>query len=187
MSASADLFHLSEATLRQVAADALAHAKKLGGTDASAEISESTGLSVTTRKMQVETIEHTRDKGLGVTVYVGQRRGHASTSDLSPDAIRQAVEAAYNIARFTAPDECAGLPDEPDLERTPRDLDLYHPWALSTDAAIELARRGEQAAFDVSRKIVNSEGANVYASAGRFVLANTRGFMAGYPYSRHSM
>lgn len=187
MSASVDSFHLNAATLQQVAADALAHATRLGASDASAEISESTGLSVTTRKMQVETIEHTRDKGLGVTVYVGQRRGHASTSDLSPAAIRQAVEAAFNIARFTAPDDCAGLPDASDLERAPRDLDLYHAWALDTDAAIEIARRCEQAAFDVNRRIVNSEGATVYASASHFALANTRGFMAGYPYSRHSL
>ena len=187
MSASIDLFHLTAATLKQIAADALAHAMSLGASDASTEISESTGLSVTTRKMQVETIEHTRDKGLGVTVYDGQRRGHASTSDLSPAAIRQAVEAAYNIARFTAPDDCAGLPDAADLERAPRDLDLYHAWALDTEAAIGIARRAEQAAFDVDRRIVNSEGANVYASAGHFVLANSRGFMAGYPYSRHSL
>jgi PmbA protein len=187
MAASNAFFRISGDTMRQVASDALAHARALGASDASAEITESTGLSVTTRKMQVETIEHTRDKGLSVTVYLGQRRGHASTSDLSPAAIRQSVEAAYNIARFTAPDDCAGLPDEGDLERAPRNLDLYHPWALDTDGAIALAQRCEQAAFDVSRRIVNSEGANVYASAGHFVLGNTRGFMAGYPYSRHSI
>ncbi len=187
MSASSDLFHMPDAALQTFAADALAHAKSLGATDAAVEVSESTGLSVTTRKMQVETIEHTRDKGLGVTVYWGQRRGHASTSDLSVAAIKQAVDAAYNIARFTAPDDCAGLPDEEDLERAPRDLDLFHPWVLDTETAIDLARRCERAAFAVSKNVINSEGANVYASAGHFVLANTRGFMGGYPYSRHSI
>ncbi|MCE2969757.1 MAG: metalloprotease PmbA [Burkholderiales bacterium] len=180
-------FSLSDDQLRALALDALDHARALGATDAAAEVSESTGLSVTTRKMKVETIEHTRDKSLGVSVYLGQRRGHASTSDFSPAALRQAVEAAYTIARFTAEDLAAGLPDEDMLEHAPRDLDLYHPWALATEQAIELAQACEQAAFDTDRRIVNSEGANVYASAAHFVLANTRGFCAGFPSSRHSI
>lgn len=181
------IFSLSADRLSALALAALDHARSLGASDASSEVSESVGLSVTTRKMKVETIEHTRDKALAVTVYLGKRRGHASTSDFSLQAVRQAVEAAHNIARFTAEDEAAGLPDDDALERTPRDLDLLHPWELDTDAAIEIARRCEQAAFDVSPQIVNSEGANVYTSSGRFVLANTRGFVAGYPYSRHSI
>jgi PmbA protein len=180
-------FSLSDDQLRALALDALDHARALGATDAAAEVSESTGLSVTTRKMKVETIEHTRDKSLGVSVYLGQRRGHASTSDFSPAALRQAVEAAYTIARFTAEDLAAGLPDEDMLEHAPRDLDLYHPWALATEQAIELAQACEQAAFDTDRRIVNSEGANVYASVAHFVLANTRGFCAGFPSSRHSI
>lgn len=187
MSDSSELFSLSHSVLQTLATDAMAYAKSLGATDTAVEVSESTGLSVTTRKMEVETIEHTRDKGLGVTVYLGPQRGHASTSDLSAAAIREAVQAAYHIARFTAPDDCAGLPNEADLEHAPRDLDLFHPWALTTEAAIDLARRCEQAAFEVDAHIVNSEGANVYASAGHFVLANSRGFMGGYPYSRHSL
>ncbi|MFN7778895.1 MAG: metalloprotease PmbA [Betaproteobacteria bacterium] len=180
-------FSVSNDQLSALTLDALNHARSLGATDAAAEASESTGLSVTTRKMKVETIEHTRDKSLGVSVYLGQRRGHASTSDFSPAAVRQAVEAAYNIARFTADDPAAGLPDEDTLERAPRDLDLYHPWALTTEQAIELAQACEQAAFDTDRRIVNSEGANVYTSASHFVLANTRGFCAGFPSSRHSI
>ncbi|MCU0950674.1 MAG: metalloprotease PmbA [Burkholderiaceae bacterium] len=180
-------FAFAQDQLRALAHDALAHARTLGATDALAEISESTGLSVSTRKMQVETIEHTRDKGLAVSIYLGKRRGHASTSDFSAEAVRQAVEAAYNIARFTAEDDAAGLPDADTLERRPKDLDLYHPWALTTETAIDLARRCEQAAFDVSRQIVNSEGANVYTSSGHFVLVNTLGFDAGYAYSRHSL
>lgn len=180
-------FSFSRDQLRTLAQDALAHARRIGATAAAVEVSEATGLSVTTRRMQVETIEHTHDKGLSVSVYVARRRGYASTSDFSPAALRQAVEAAHNIARYTADDEAAGLPDADTLEFAPRDLDLFHPWALTTEAAIELARRGEQAAFDVSGLVVNSEGANVNTSAGHFVLANTLGFDAGYAHSRHAL
>jgi PmbA protein len=180
-------FAISDDRLRELGADALGVARRLGASDAACEVNESVGLSVSTRKMQVETIEHTRDKGLGVTVYLGQRRGNASTSDFSSMAIAQAVEAAYNIARFTAEDDAAGLPDDDMLERAPRDLDLFHPWGLDSAHAIELACRGERAAFDVSRRIVNSEGANVHTNAGHFVLATTRGFVGGFAYSRHSL
>ena len=181
------LFALSDDRLRAIAQQALDQARSLGASDAVADISESVGLSVSTRRAQVETIEHTRDKGLGVTVYIGTRRGNASTSDFAPAAVRQAVEAAYNIARFTAEDPAAGLPDEDTLERQPRELELFHPWDLQVEQAIEIARQAEQAAFAVSPQIVNSEGANVYTSSGHFVLANTRGFCAGFPYSRHSL
>ncbi len=181
------LFALADDQLRSAAEQALAIARELGASDAAAEVSESVGLSVSTRKVQVETIEHTRDKGLGITVYVGTRRGNASTSDLAPAAVRQAVEAAYNIARYTAEDPAAGLPDEDTLEHAPRDLDLFHPWDLEVEQAIEIAQAAERAAFDISPMIVNSEGANVYTSSGHFVLANTRGFCAGFPFSRHSL
>jgi PmbA protein len=178
---------IAQEQLRDIALQTLQVAKELGATSASCEASESSGLSVTTRKTVVETIENTRDKGVAVTVYLGQRRGHASTSDFSPGALRQAVQAAYDIARFTAEDDAAGLPDADMLERAPAELDLFHPWAIDTDEAILVAQRAEQAAFDVSSKVVNSEGANVYASAGHFVMANTLGFADGYPYSRHSI
>jgi PmbA protein len=181
------LFALTDEQLRATAEQALELARGFGATDAAAEVSESVGLSVTTRKEKVETIEHTRDKGLGITVYLGTRRGNASTSDLAPAALRQAVEAAFNIARFTAEDPAAGLPDEDSFERDPRDLDLFHPWDLQVEQAIELAQNAEQAAFAVSPMVVNSEGANVYTSSGHFVLANTRGFCGGFPYSRHSL
>ena len=173
--------------LRDIALQALQIAKDLGATAASCEASESSGLSVTTRKTVVETIENTRDKGVAVSVYIGKRRGHSSTSDFAGRALREAVQAAYDIARFTAEDDCAGLPDQDTLETAPAELDLFHPWAIETDEAIRIAQRAEQAAFDVSSKVVNSEGANVYASGGHFVLANTLGFVAGYPYSRHSV
>src|SRR5512137_818223 len=181
------IFSISDDRLADLAQDALKHARSLGASDASCEASESTGLSVTVRHRKVETIERTRDKGLAVTVYIGRRRGHASTSDFSKAAIRQAVEAAYNIARFTAEDDAAGLPEPDTLQRAPPELDLFHPWLLDTEEAIRLAQRCEKAAFAVSPQIVNSEGANVYTSSGHFVLANTRDFVGGYPYSRHSI
>ncbi|MBK9245352.1 MAG: metalloprotease PmbA [Burkholderiales bacterium] len=181
------LFALSDDQLRAIALQALDLARSLGASDAVADISESVGLSVSTRRAQVETIEHTRDKGLGITVYIGTRRGNASTSDFAPAAIRQAVEAAHSIARFTAEDPAAGLPDEETLEQAPRDLELFHPWDLQVEQAIGIAQAAERAAFAVSPQIVNCEGANVYTSSGHFVLANTRGFCAGFPYSRHSL
>jgi PmbA protein len=126
-----------------------------------------------------------------VTVYLGEgraiRRGNASTSDFSARSLRDTVDAAYNIARFTAEDDCAGLPDDDMLERAPRDLDLFHPWLLSAEEAVEIARRCEAAAFTVDKRITNSEGANTYAQQSHFVMANTRGFIGGYPYSRHSI
>jgi PmbA protein len=180
-------FAISDDRLRELALDVLAHARTLGASDCVCEASESTGLSVTTRKGKVETIENTRDKGLGITIYLGKRRGNSSTSDFSPPAIRQAVQAAYDIARYTALDEAAGLPDEDELERNPVDLDLFHPWDVDADAAIAIAQRAEAAAFEVSRQIANSEGANVHTGSDQFVLANSRGFLAGYPQSRHSV
>ncbi|BAP87880.1 pmbA protein [Burkholderiales bacterium GJ-E10] len=180
-------FSIPVSRLRELAQDALDHARKLGATDCVCEASEATGLSVTTRKAKVETIETTRDKGLGITVYLGKQRGNASTSDFSPEAIRQAVQAAYDIARHTAQDDAAGLPDPDELETAPIDLDLFHPWEVDAEAAIAIAQRAEEAAFAVSGQIVNSEGANVHTGCDQFVLANSRGFAFGYPQSRHSI
>src|SRR5450830_128349 len=112
-------------------------------------MNEGSGLSVTVRKGKIETIEQNKDKGMGVTVYVGQKRGNASTSDFSAAALRATVDAAYNIARFTAEDDCAGLADEALLEKNPRDLQLCYPWRISTEEAVVLAQRAEGAAFDV--------------------------------------
>jgi PmbA protein len=180
-------FALTEAELRHLAGQALDQARALGASDAACEVSESAGLSVTTRMSEVETIENTRDKGFGITVYNGRSRGHASSSDFSPAAIRQTAEAAWNIARVIAEDSAAGLPADDELERAPRGLDLLHPWALDADEAIAIAQRCERAALGVSRQVVNSEGANVSTYDGHFVLANTRGFASGYAYSRHSI
>jgi len=177
--------------LKEFAAQVLAHARRLGASACECDVSEGHGLSVTVRRGAVDTIEHNRDKGLGVTVYLGDRpnarRGHASTSDFSPAALAQTVEAALAIARHAAIDECAGLPDAALLARETPDLDLYHPWALGSEEAIELARRCEAAAFALSPKIRNSEGASVSAQQSQFVFANSQGFMGGFPTSRHSL
>src|ERR1700737_889922 len=171
--------------LKEIASDILRHAKSLGATDAATEISEGDGLSVSVRRGEVETIEHNRDKMVGVTVFIGAKRGNASTSDFSKEALRDTGPAAYNTARFTAADNCAGLADAELLETAPRDLDLYHPWHLSPDEAVEIARRAEDAAFATDPQIRNSEGASVSAQHSQFVLATSRGFLSGYPYSRH--
>lgn len=166
---------------------ALAHAKKLGATDAGAEASEGCGLSVSVRKGELENVERNRDKSLGVTVYVGQRRGNASTSDFSRAAIEQTVQAAYDIARFTAEDPVAGLPDAEDIATTQPDLDLFHPWALTSEQAAKIALECEAAALATDRRITNSEGAGVSAQQSHFFSAHTRGFRGGYASSRHSL
>ena len=182
------VFSYTADRLRELAADALRHAARCGATACEVDVSEGVGQSVTVRKQEVETIEFNRDKGLGVTVYLGARRGHASTSDFSSAAITAAVDAALAIARFTAEDPCAGLPEPERLAtaaQAERALDLYHPWNLTVEEAIALARRCEQAAFDVSPLVRNSEGATVSAHASHFVSANSLGFMGGYPTTRH--
>ena len=184
-------FTYSQDHLKEIASDVLRFAREKGGSDAVVEISEGQGLSVTVRKGKVETIEQNKDKGIGVTVFLGEgkaiRRGNASTSDFSSKALKDTVDAAYNIARFTAEDDCAGLPEAELLETDPRDLSLFHPWQLSASEAVDLAMRAEAAAFAVDKRITNSEGANTFAQQSHFVLANSRGFIAGYPYSRHSL
>jgi PmbA protein len=185
------VFIHSQDQLKQIAQDVLRFAKEKGASGAAVEISEGSGLAVTVRKGSVETIEQNKDKGMGVTVYLGPegsiRRGNASTSDFSAKALRDTVEAAYNIARFTAEDNCAGLPDEDMLETDPADLKLCHPWLIAAGEAVELAKRAEAAAFAVDRRITNSEGASVYAQQSHFVAGNSRGFLGGYPYSRHTI
>jgi len=168
---------------------ALAHAKKLGASDAGADASEGCGLSVNVRKGELETVERNRDKSLGVTVYLGHRRGNASTSDFSPAAVERTVQAAYDIARFTAEDPVAGLPDEADIAPadTHRDLQLFHPWAITSEEAAQLALQCEAAALKTHKRITNSEGAGVSAQQSHFFSAHTRGFRGGYASSRHSI
>jgi PmbA protein len=174
---------------RQLIEDVLAEAKHLGASDAGAEVSEGCGLSVSVRKGQLENVERNRDKSLGISVYLGQRRGNASTSDFSPQALKDTVRAAFDIARFTAEDEFAGLPDEQDLslDASARpELDLFHPWDVTAEAAAELALRCERAALETDARITNSEGAGVSAQQSHFFMGNTRGFRGGYASSRHS-
>lgn len=160
-------------------------AKQMGATDAAAEISEGSGLSVAVRKGDIETIEQNLDKQAGVTVFIGQRRGNAGTNDFSKDALKAAVQAAFHIAQHTAEDDCAGLAEPEFLETHPKDLDLFHPWDIDTAAAVEIARRAEAGAFAVSPRISNSDGASVSAQQSHFMLGTTQGFMGGYAVSRH--
>ncbi|MBX3674513.1 MAG: metalloprotease PmbA [Burkholderiales bacterium] len=179
---------LDRPALESAALRALDLARGLGASDAEAECSASVGQSVTVRLGEVETVEYNRDKALAVTVYFGQRRGNASTSDLSADSIRRTVEAACAIARHTAPDEAAGLPDAARLYRGEAPgLDLFHPWGLTVEEAIAAARETEAAARAVDARITNSEGATVSSWDADFVFANSLGFAGGFPSSRASI
>lgn len=184
---SSQQFSYPFAGLQQIAHDILGHAKNGGASACEASVSDGCGLNVTVRQGAVETIEHARDKGLSVTVYIGQKRGHASTSDFSPQAIRDTVAAALSIARYTAADDCAGLADAELLATSFPDLGLYHPWELSVEQAIELAQGCEAAALAADKRITNSEGATISINISRFVYANSYGFLGGYPLSRHSI
>jgi PmbA protein len=184
---SAPRFSHPADVLRNIAQDMLDYAKQRGASAASVDVSEGFGQSVTVRQGAVETIEYNRDKGLGITVYIGQQRGNASTSDFTPQAMRDTVDAALSIARYTAKDGCSGLPDADMLARDCPDMDLYHPWDLPVDAAIILAQQCEQAALDTDARISNSEGATVNLHEAQFVSANSLGFIGGFPTSRHSL
>lgn len=173
--------------LKSVVNDLLQEATSQGASAAEAGLSVESGLSVTVRMGEVETMEHNRDKGLGVTVYFGQRKGSASTSDFSPKAIKETVKAACDIARYTGDDSYAGLPDENLMAKDIADLDLYHPWDVSAEEAIELAKESEDAARAEDKRITNSEGGSVSSHSGIRVYGNTQGFLNGYPTSRHSM
>jgi PmbA protein len=182
-------FTCDEAELRELAQAVLDRARGAGASGASCDVSEAHGLTVTVRKGRPETIEHNRDRGMDVTVYLGERprarRGHASTSDFSRAALEQTVDAAIAIARHTAEDDAAGLAEPELLAREARDLDLFHPWPISTEEAIAIAKRCEDAAFAVSPVIRNSEGASVSAQQSQYVLANSHGFMQHVAGSRH--
>ncbi len=173
--------------LKNIVQTLLDEAKRQGATAAEAGLSQENGLSVTARLGEVETIEHHCDQGLGVTVFFGQRKGSASSTDLSPEAIKETVSAACSIARYTSEDEFAGLPDKALLATGFPDLDLNHPWALSADDAIALAVECESAALSYHPDIVNSEGASVNTHQGIRVLGNSLGFLQGRLSTRHSI
>ncbi|MDB5955040.1 metalloprotease PmbA [Ramlibacter sp.] len=182
-------FAYSRADFEELVDFALEHARKLGATDAGAEASEGCGLSVSVRKGELENVERNRDKSLGITVYMGNQRGNASTSDFSRPALERTVQAAYDIARFTAQDPVAGLPDAEEIApvSSQPDLDLFHPWSITSEQAAEIALRCERAAFDTDPRITNSEGGGVSAQQSHFFSAHTHGFRGGYASSRHSI
>lgn len=177
----------SQADLQALVELAIDEARKVGASEAEAAVSVDTGLSVTARLGEVETLEYQRDRGMGVTVYRGQRKGSASTGDLTARAIRDTVAKAYSIASFTAEDECAGLPDPEAIAREIPDLDLNHPWGIEPDAARDLAVACEAAALAVDARIGNSEGATLSSHRGLRVFGNSIGFLSGYPSSMHSL
>jgi PmbA protein len=144
------------------------------------------GLNVTVRMGATDIIEHNRDKGLGVTVYFGKRKGSASTTDFSPEAIRETVAAACSIAKYTTEDPCAGLADAELMARDVPDLDLYHPWDVGAERAIEIAKEAEDAARAYDPRIANSEGASISSQQGARVYANSHGFIGAYPTTYHS-
>jgi len=180
-------FSYSLDEIKQMSEDVLKVAKALGATAAEAELSLSVGQSVSVRMNEVEHIEYNRDKGVSVTVYFGKQKGHASTSDLTPQALKDTVAAACNIAKYTAKDDFCGLADADLMATDIQDLDLNHPWNISVDEAIEIAKACEAAALQVDSRINNSEGASVSAGTGFFAYSNSHGFTEGYPSSRHGI
>ncbi|AFT67684.1 MULTISPECIES: metalloprotease PmbA [Cycloclasticus] len=173
--------------LKNIAADILLEAKKQGADQVETAISVGQGLSVNARLGEVETIEHHRDQGIGITVYKGHKKGSASSTKLDSAAIKEMVSAACAIAKYAEEDPFSGLPEQQYLATTFPDLSLYHPWTISADEAIEMAVRCEDAARFYDKDISNSEGASIQTFEGTRVLANSLGFNHGYPASRHSM
>lgn len=181
-------FSYSRAFFEDLVDSAIAHAKKLGATDAAAEASEGAGLSVSVRKGTLENVEHNRDKSLGITVYIGSQRGNASTSDFSPEAVQRTAQAAFDIARFTAQDPFSALPEAQYITQNKvPDLDIFHPWTMRSEQATQLALRCEAAALQFHKTITNTEGASVSAQQSHFFHAQTNGFRGGFASSRHSM
>jgi PmbA protein len=178
---------LAQADLESIIERALEEARARGASQAEAAVSQDTGLSVGVRLGEVETLEHQRDRSMGITVYFGQRKGTASTADFSLDAVRETVAKACSIARFTAEDSSAGLADAALMAKAPQDLDLSHPWNVGADRAIEIAKSCEAAALGFDARINNSEGASVGTHQGLHVYGNTHGFLGGYPTTSHTL
>lgn len=178
---------LNQARLEAMVDDITKEAHRQGASASEVAVHIENGLCVTVRMGEVETIEHNRDKGLGVTVYFGQRKGTASTSDFTPAAIQQAIQAACTIARYTAADECAGLAGAGLMAKDIPDLDLYHPWRIDAETAITLAEECELQARHTDKRITNSEGATVTSHQGLRVYGNSHGFCGGYASTRHSI
>lgn len=181
------LFQHTASELSDLATRALHMAQQQGATAAEADVSESIGQNVQVRLREVEQIEHQQDKSLDITVYVGNSKGRASTADFSNQALAETVQAALDIAHYTAQDPCAGLADADLMAKTIADLDKYHEWDLDSAAAIELAKQCEAAAFDHDTRVKNSEGASVQTGHFQFVYGNTHGFLQHQRSTRHSI
>jgi PmbA protein len=173
--------------LKSIVTEALKLARDRGATQAEADVSLQKGLTTTVRLGEVETVEYQRDRGMGITVYFGKRKGSASTADLSGKAVAETVEKACDIARYTAEDDCAGLADPDELARDIPDLDLDHPWEISPEQAVETARACEAAGRVVDTRITNSEGASVGSHRGVRVYGNSHGFLEGFVSTSHSV
>ncbi len=178
---------LDRAELENLVELALNDARQRGVDQAEAAASQDTGLSATARLGDVESLEYTNDRGIGITVFKGSRKGNASTSDMSPAAIREAVAKACTFATLTAEDEFAGLADAELMCSDPRDLDLDHPWGLDAEAAIALAIEAEAAGLQSDKRISNSEGATVSTNRGTRAYGNTHGFMGSFSKTSHSI
>ncbi|HET7268872.1 MAG TPA: metalloprotease PmbA [Oleiagrimonas sp.] len=172
--------------LAQLAEDVVRRTRAAGASAAEVSASIDTGLSVNVRLGEVETVERTRDRGFGLTVYFGQRKGSASTADLNADSIQATIDQACAIARHTEDDPCSGLADAARMATEFPDLDLWHPWGIDVDAAIALGREIEDAGRAVSG-IGNSEGAGVQAGASLGVYANSHGFVGRERGTRHGL
>jgi PmbA protein len=178
---------LTQEDLESIIERALEEARARGASQAEAAVSQDTGLSVGVRLGEVETLEHQRDRSMGITVYFGLRKGSASTADFSPDAVSATVAKACSIARFTAEDAASGLAELELMARTPPNLDLSHPWNVTADRAIEIAKSCEAAALAFDARINNSEGASLGTHQGLHVYGNTHGFVGGYPTTSHTL
>lgn len=181
------MFHHNAEQLQNLGRQALEQAKKQGATAAEIDISESVGQNVQVRQQEVEHIEYQQDKSLDITVYIGQAKGRASTADFNDQAINDVVAAALNIARFTAQDYCAGLADPALLATEFGDIEAFFPWVLSTDEAIAIGKRTENAALKTDKQISNSEGAGVQNDHYQYIYANSNDFCAYQKGSRHSI
>ena len=180
------LLKSQEQTLRDAVSFAIDTAQKAGAT-AEVGVTKVSGLSVSTRLQEIENVEFTNDGALGISVYLGQQKGNASTSDLSEEAIKNTVEAALAIAKYTSPDDCTGLADKELMAFEAPDLALYHSANVDVEQATKLALEAEKAALEYDEKIVNSNGASFNSHTGVRVYGNTHGMLQSYLSSRYSL
>ncbi|MFV2090852.1 MAG: PmbA/TldA family metallopeptidase, partial [Pseudomonadales bacterium] len=177
----------SEGLLKNRVQEILSEARKQGASAAEVSVSEDVGLGVTVRLRELENVEFNHDRGFGITLYFGQKKGSASTSDSSQEAVRETVAAAANIARYTQEDDCAGLADEELMAGITPELDVYHPWDIAPRDAEALARECEAAGLEYDGRINNSDGASVNTQRSCRVYGNSHGFIGSYVATRHSV